>query len=184
MPGFDGFLHLLASRSFTSIWFWLMLALVWSLVGRNIAGVPDQVVRAARRGDEGAAVRLLDWLSLTLPERIAHPGEWAVMVAVGAFALSSLAVLGFGFGLEMAQALAMLLIPLGLVALLRQRLARQLRAILTRAAAGASPDDSAAQAARRITRHRWLSLALSVLTLVGAAFYGALHTVINRPLGF
>lgn len=184
MPGFDGFLHLLGSRSFTSIWFWLMLALMWSLAGRNIAGVPDQAVRAVRRDEEGAALRLLDWLSLALPERLAHPGEWAVMVAIGAFALSSLAVLGFGFGLEMAQALAILLIPLGVVALLRQRLARQLHDILARAAAGTPPEEAAAQAARQIIRQRWLSLALSLVAVVGAAFYGALHTVIHRPLGF
>lgn len=185
MPGFDGFFQLLQSRSFTSIWFWLMLALLWTLAGRNVVGVPDTVVRAVRRQSHPrAALTLLDWLSLTLPERLANPGEWAVMVAIGAFMLSSLAVLGFAFGFEMAQALALLLIPLGVVALLRQRLVRQLSDILRRAAGGGPAEAAAAEAARKIVIHRYLCFTLSVFAVVGTAFWGALHTVINRPLGF
>ena len=65
-------LSILDSRSFGSIWFWLLLVLVWGHAGRRVLGVPVDIAQAARGGDEPAALLLLDWLSLTL-----RAGGWA-----------------------------------------------------------------------------------------------------------
>ena len=89
-------LSILDSRSFGSIWFWLLLVLVWGHAGRRVLGVPVDIAQAARGGDEPAALLLLDWLSLTLPRWRLGPKEGAVLLGLGAFGLSALAVLGFG----------------------------------------------------------------------------------------
>src|SRR5690606_38530626 len=68
----EGILALLASRSFGSIWFWVILTLAWTMAGRRILGVPSDVIAGAIGAEPGpeddpAALTLLDWLSLTLP---------------------------------------------------------------------------------------------------------------------
>ena len=50
----DSVLSLIDTRSFTNLWFWIMLAVVWSGTTHFILGVPfDMVQRARRQG--GAA---------------------------------------------------------------------------------------------------------------------------------
>ena len=40
----EAILTMLDSRSFGSVWFWVLLALAWTLAGRRVAGVPvDEV---------------------------------------------------------------------------------------------------------------------------------------------
>lgn len=185
VPLFDGLLGLLDSRSFTTIWFWLMLATVWSMAGRNVLGVPIDVIRSAAKpegpGDRPEALALLDWLSLMLPRwRVAsQEGSW--LTGIAAFALTVLAMLGFGYGLEMAQALFLLTAPLGIVALMNLRLARVLRVILSQAQAGQSaPNRAAADASRRMRRHRIAVTAISVLVVGVTAFWGTLW-MLARP---
>lgn len=184
----EGILTLLDSRSFGSIWFWVLLLFVWSQAGRRILGVPSDVVGAVRKGaglagDDPAAMLLLDWLSLTLPRRRIGRGEGAVLLGLTAFALSTLAVLGFGYGLEMAQALVLVLVPLALIFLIELRLARRLTLVLRQAETGASVNAAGAEAARLMRRHRLLVTLLSVLVVALTAFYGALWMLMH-PFGY
>lgn len=183
----DGLLPLLDTRSFASLWYWLMLAIVWSLVTRGVLGVPPDVILAARRAtgpaeagdrpltDKAApnGLALLDWLSLTLPRLRLSGREGVVLLAVAAFALTVLALLGFTYGFELAQALTLLLAPLGLLAVLRLRLARAMLALLDRARAGeVPPAEAAATAARAMARARWLATGLSILAVAATAAWG------------
>ncbi len=73
MPQFDNLIGLLGSRSFSTIWFWLVLIGMWSVAGRSVLGIPTEVLaraRASLAGDDAqgpAVITLLDWLSLILP---------------------------------------------------------------------------------------------------------------------
>lgn len=193
MPFFNGLLTFLDSRSFSSIWFWLVLAAVWTLAGRNVLGVPHDVVRRARQGkgrDGGASsdapevLALLDWLSLTLPRWRINPAEAVSLIVVVSFGLSSLLLLGFGYGLEMAQALFLLAGPLAGVTLLNLFLARRLRVILAKAQSGQIAAESAAhQAARLMRRHRLVVMAVSIAAVVLCAFWGTLWLALH-PFGF
>ncbi|QEU09811.1 hypothetical protein [Paracoccus yeei] len=177
-------LSILDSRSFGSIWFWLLLVLVWGHAGRRVLGVPVDIAQAARGGDEPAALLLLDWLSLTLPRWRMGPKEGAVLLGLGAFGLSALAVLGFGYGLEMAQALVLLALPLALLLALEVQLARRLSAIVAAAEAGSLPVDRAGRAASSLMRrHRRMVTLASVLAVAATAWRGALWLVAH-PFGF
>ena len=180
----DAILALLDSRSFSSIWFWLLVMLAWSLAGRRVLGVPQDVISAVERPapanpDDPAAIMLLDWLSLTLPRWRLRPREGAVLVGVAAFLFSGLAILGFGYGLEMAQALVLLALPFAAIFGFEMRLAGRLRALLQQAEAGMAPNVAGAEAARLMQRHRLLVLALSVLAVTVIAFYAALWMILN-----
>lgn len=188
MPRAEALLALLDSRSFGSIWFWVILTLAWTMAGRRSLGVPSDVIAAAGRAtpgpeDDPAALMLLDWLSLTLPRWHLGPREGVVLLGVGAFLLSTLAVLGFGYGLEMAQALVLLILPFALLFALDLRLARRLIVILGRAEVGQPVNEAGAEAARLLRHHRRVGLALSVLSVTVTAFYGAVW-MIAHPYGF
>lgn len=185
----DGILALLDSRSFASIWFWLLLALVWTLAARRIAGVPSEIVQAAVKipevgPDHPAALLLLDWLSLTLPRWRLTPIEGAVFLFAATFAMSALLLLGFLYGLEMAQALVLLVLPFLLLFPAELRLARRLSGIIDAAAGGdVAVNPAALQAARLMRRHRLLVTAVSVLVVALTAWRGALWFVAH-PFGF
>lgn len=182
-------LAILDSRSFGSIWFWLLLALVWTLAGRRVVGVPADVIARARRtgaaeGEDPDALRLLDWLSLTLPRWRMGRVEGAVALGVAAFVLTALFVLGFLYGLEMAQALVLLLLPLLLLAVAELRLARRLAPVVEAAARGEIPANAAAAgAARLMGRQRRLVVLASILVVALTAWRGALWFVAH-PFGF
>jgi hypothetical protein len=186
--GTEGILTLLDSRSFGSVWFWMMLVFAWTVAGRRIAGVPVDVVRAVARpgpdaADDPAALTLLDWLSLTLPRWQVSGGSGAALLGLAAFILSLLALLGFVYQLEMAQALVLLVLPFALVFMMEMRLAHRLRAVLAEAERGAPVGQAAAEAARMMRRHRLGFVLMSVLAVALSAFHGALW-MLRHPFGF
>ena len=77
-------LALLDSRSFASLWYWLVFAGLWSLVSRNVLGIPSEVVLRARR-DETAQAVLLQWLALVLPHWRIGPGMAAALTGLACF---------------------------------------------------------------------------------------------------
>lgn len=188
MPGAEAIPALLDSRSFGSIWFWVILTLAWTMAGRRSLGVPGDVIAAAGRaapgpGDDPAALALLDWLSLTLPRWRLGPREGVILLGLAAFLLSGLSVLGFGYGLEMAQALVLLILPFAGLFVLDLRLARRLGAVLGRAEVGLPVNEAGAEAARLLRHRHRVGLAVSVLSVVVTAFYGAVW-MMAHPYGF
>ena len=179
MPQFGGFLDLMDARSFSSLWFWLVLIGVWTLTGRSVLGVPSDVIARAGRDPSGqAGMTLLDWLSLCLPRWRLTDGGGAVLLAVTGFVLTGLAVLGFAYGLEAAQALTLLLVPYATLTGLRLLLARKLMPLLTGAQdGGIAPDLAAADALRAINRHRWAVLLLGMIAVAAAAMWGTIWSL-------
>lgn len=181
-------LHILDSRSFASVWYWLAFATAWTFALRSPLGIPPEVVTAARRGpadgpDHAGALTLLDWLSVALPQWRIGATDGAVMAGIAAFLLATLAVLGFAYGLEMAEALSILLIPLAFLQVMRFRLAARLDAVLAGAARGeTTPNAAARRAARAITRHNRAGFALSMAAVVVAAVRGT-RWLLLHPMG-
>lgn len=184
----DGILALLDSRSFGSIWFWILLTTAWTLAGRRVLGVPLDVVQAVPRdpqpGDDPRALVLLDWLSLCLPRWQIQRAEALLTTGAASFLFSALLILGFGYGLEMAQALCLLVPPFLLVLGLNYRLARRLGTVLDQARhRQLSPNMAATRAAAIMQRHRWVIFGLSVVVVAVTAFMGALWAA-RHPFGF
>jgi hypothetical protein len=116
-------------RSFSNIWFWIGLAVLWSTASHWVLGVPYDMVTRARRKQGQAAQDLLDMLRITSGRLLYiadEAGLW--VIAGGMFFITGFALLGFVYGLEIAQALFLLGFPMTLVSLLSVRTARKLRA--------------------------------------------------------
>lgn len=127
-PGwYEQIYELLDLRSFSNLWYWLAVAVVWSSTSHFVMGVPyDMVLRARRRG--GAAAEDLDLLAHIQARRILsavdRAGAW--MVGVISFWLSFLGLLGFWHGIEFAQAVFLIVAPLVPVVWLTVRAARKI----------------------------------------------------------
>jgi hypothetical protein len=101
VQGYQAIVELIDLRSFSNLWFWIALAVVWSTASHWVMGVPwDMVQRARRRG--GPVLADVETLARINARRVLHivevGGVWAS--ALLGFVLSMLAVLGFGFGIE------------------------------------------------------------------------------------
>lgn len=171
----DSVLSLIDPRSFSNLWFWIMLAVAWSSATHFIIGVPfDMIQRARRQG--GAAQADLEALVAIQVRRRVHilsaSGVW--LVALWTTLLSAVAVLGFWYGHELAQALTLLLAPLTLASALGMRLAQAL----------ALPEAPSGEALnKRLTWHRVMIQAIGLLAILVTTMWGTWHNLSVRALG-
>ena len=156
-------------RSFTSIWYWIVVAVVWSTTAHWTLGVPYDAVTRARRAEGGPAQEDLEMLVRINCNRLLHimdvSGPWVVGLAF--FLLSILALLGFWYEVEIGQALFLILAPLTLVALLSVRSARAIRA------AGLAGQELRL----RIARLRILNQVIGLVSIFITAFWGMWHNL-------
>lgn len=160
-------LDLIESKAFTSLWYWVLMAVLWARTVSAPLGVPlDQLDRARGFGPEGdrdafglIRVGVARQLAGTLRQR-------SVMVGIWAFGLS-LAVGLAALGVELAQALALLAVPMAAVQAISTRTARRL--------AGMDPElDLLVGELRRL---RIKVQAIGVAALFATAAWGMVHSM-------
>lgn len=174
MSLYDSIFSLIDTRSFSNIWFWIVLAVMWSSVSHYVLGVPyDMVQRALRKG--GAAMdELRDFTRLQVARRmyilrtggVWITGFWTTVVTV-------VAVLGFRFGHELAQAFALLLAPLTLVGLLMIREIHRLDAHL--------PEGPTL--CRQLRWHRFWVQVIGILAILTTSLWGMWINLTATVLG-
>ncbi len=128
MDWYTSIFELIDMRSFSNLWFWIVLAVAWSSASHWVMGIPyDLVVRARRVGGQ-VEVDLLDIVRINT-NRILYIVDvsGALLLAVMSFVFTGLAMLGFYYAVEFAQALFLLLFPMTLVMGVNILHARQLR---------------------------------------------------------
>jgi hypothetical protein len=150
-------------RSFSNLWFWIAVAVLWSSASHWVLGVPfDMVARARRHG--GAAAEDLDTLVHINARRLIFiarvSGLW--LTGIAAFGLTSLCLLGFFYRQEFAQAILLLALPMTVVGALSLRTARRIE---EQAITG--PD-----LWRRLTWHRMSVQAVGVVSIFVTAMWG------------
>lgn len=161
-------------RSFSSVWFWIVLALAWSSASQTIMGAPyDLIVKARRKGGEAAEdlntiVGIFVRRRLTVVRRAGH---WVLGFQV--MVLTAVCIMAFGQAIEFAQALFLLLLPLALTQFLAVRLAFRIEHDNMR-------DD---RLQRALLRHRlWVQL-IGVVAIFVTAVWGMLHVMSATVLG-
>lgn len=126
---YDRAFELIDTRSFSNLWYWIALAVTWSGASHWILGVPYDLVQRARRNGGETERDVYDLVRVNVNRLLGiadGAGQW--LTGLATFALSTLAILGFGYGLEIAQAVLLLALPLSLVFALSLRTARRIRA--------------------------------------------------------
>ncbi|MFD2739306.1 component of SufBCD complex [Sulfitobacter aestuarii] len=161
-------------RSFSNLWFWIVLAVIWSTASHWVLGVPyDMVVRARQQG--GQAEADLEDLVRIYVNRLLYIAEvsglW--LIALGCFALTSLALLGIVYEIEFAQAVLLLGFPLSLVGLLSLATARRIR----------GEDARGEHLRRRLMRHRFYVQVIGMVSIFVTALWGMYQNLAIGPLG-
>ncbi|GHA41525.1 hypothetical protein GCM10008927_02350 [Amylibacter ulvae] len=125
----EDFLQILELKSFFNIWYWLFLAFIWSRATYFTLGVP---LHDARLGHEREGVYMHDFeelMRINTGHTVEAFDQYGVAVmAVIAFLLASAATLGFGFRMEIMQAIFLLMAPLTGATLFSVRFAYRIQA--------------------------------------------------------
>jgi hypothetical protein len=100
-------------RSFSNLWFWLALAVMWSTVSHFVIGVPHDLIRRAERdaGDTLADVEALAHIYTRRFLVLMRSGELLVIWFI-CFMISGLMLLAILYRVEFAQALLCLALPM------------------------------------------------------------------------
>ncbi|MFN0116157.1 MAG: component of SufBCD complex [Paracoccaceae bacterium] len=165
---------LLDMRSFSNLWYWIGLAVTWSSASHWVLGVPwDMVLRARRVG--GEAERDLEDIVRVNVNRMLNIAELAGLFLLGvtAFVLTTLALLGFWYQVEFAQAVFLILLPLSVVGALSLRAAERIRV----------SGDRGEDLRHRLSRHRLVIQGIGMVSIFVTAFWGMLQNFNVSILG-
>lgn len=176
MDWYDTVFELIDMRSFSNLWFWIALAVLWSSVSHWVLGVPwDMVLRARRQDANHAAVRDLEDMVRINCNRILYIiGESGLLIAgFICFMLTVLFMLGFMYAVEFAQALFLLGFPLSLVGVFSLRAARSIH----------SQGLSGHALYKKMSRHRLTTQVIGMLSIFVTAMWGMLQNLHSGPLG-
>ena len=125
MDLYSDIFELIDMRSFSNLWFWIALAVMWSTASHWVLGVPyDLVLRARRHGGQTEA-DLEDLVRINVNRMLyiaRVSGLW--ILGLGCFLLSALVLLGFVYHIEFAPALFLLGFPMSIVTLISLSTAR------------------------------------------------------------
>ncbi|MBC7674852.1 MAG: component of SufBCD complex [Rhodoferax sp.] len=155
--------ELIDMRSFSNLWFWISVAVLWSSTSHWVLGVPyDSIQRAKRHG--GTHLDDLETLARINVNRLLYIADTAGLWLVGLTAafVSGLIVLGFVYRMEFAQALACLLVPMCLVGALTIRTARRI----------AAGENTGQALFRRLSRHRMTTQGIGMVAIFITSMWG------------
>ncbi|WP_157440785.1 component of SufBCD complex [Aestuariivita boseongensis] len=128
MNWYQELFELIDMRSFSNLWFWIALAVMWSSASHWVLGVPFDMVARARRDKSGRAAADLVAIAQVNVNRILMIARVSGLWIFGftCFMMTGLVMLGWVYWVEFAQALFLLTFPICLVALQSLRTAQRL----------------------------------------------------------
>ena len=155
--------ELIDMRSFSNLWFWIALAVLWSTASHWVLGVPyDMIVRARRQGGQ-AETDLEDLVRINV-NRLLYIGRvsglW--LLGLGCFILTGLGLLGFFYEVEFAQAVFLLALPMSILGVMS----------LSTATLIAQEEASGEALRTRLGRHRLYTQLLGVISIFITALWG------------
>ena len=166
--------ELIDMRSFSNLWFWIVLAVVWSTASHWVIGVPyDMVLRARRQGGQ-AQVDLEDMVRIMV-NRMMYIGQLSGLwlLGFGCFGLTMLGLLAFYYNMEFAQAVFLLAFPLSIVGILSMSTARLIQL----------EDAKGERLHKRLLRHRLYTQIIVMVAIFVTALWGMDQNMAIGPLG-
>ncbi|MEJ1999186.1 MAG: component of SufBCD complex [Maritimibacter sp.] len=166
--------ELIDMRSFSNLWYWIMLAVLWSTTSHYVLGVPyDMIQRAARQG--GDVERDIEAMVRITINRLLYisgvSGLWLLGFITAV--MTSLILLGFWYGIEFAQALFLLVGPMTIVGALSLHTARSIRR-----------QELAGEALRRrLHKHRLITQVIGMFSILVTSLWGMAQNMAIGALG-
>ncbi|WP_386681665.1 component of SufBCD complex [Loktanella sp. R86503] len=153
-------------RSFSSVWYWIMLAVLWSSVSYFVLGVPFDLITKARRHGGQHQEDMVDLVRINV-NRLLGIAQTAglILTAFVFFALTMLVLLAFVYDVEMAQAIFLVALPLSIVGAVSLASARKIRA--------ADPEPE--QLYAMLMRHRLWTQIIGMCAIFVTAMFGMIQ---------
>ncbi len=161
-------------RSFSNLWYWIVLAVVWSSASQWVIGVPfDMISRAKREG--GQAQEDLETIVRIKAARLLNiartSGAW--MVGFTSFLFAVLVLLAFAYKIEFAQAVLFLFAPMTLLFYLSLRTASLIE----------KGENQGTALNRRLMRHRMATQFIGMISILVTSMFGMYQNVTIGALG-
>jgi hypothetical protein len=165
---FDTVFEIIDMRSFSNLWYWIALAVLWSSTSHWVLGVPHDMIQRARREGGQAEQDLEDLVRINSSRLLAIVDQGGLIaVALGFFWLTGLGTLAFYYDVEFAAAVFLLLAPMTLVIWLSIRACRKI----------AAGENSGEALHRRLILHRRLTQVIGMVAIFCTAMYGTWQNV-------
>ncbi len=156
-------------RSFSTLWYWIVLAIVWSTASNWVLGVPFDMVLRARRQGAGALSDLETLVRINVSRILfiaRESGSW--LAGFSTFILTVLGTLAFLYNVEFAQAVFLIALPLKLVGVLSLAAATRIEAQGLRGDA----------LCRVLQRHRTWTQIVGMISIFITALYGMYQNLV------
>jgi hypothetical protein len=164
----DRVFEVIDMRSFSNLWYWIALAVLWSSTSHWVLGVPFDMIQRARR--EGGQVQqdVEDLTRINVGRLLSIVDQGAIwIVGLGFFWLSVLAALGFYYDVEFAQAVFLLAAPMALVVWFSIRSGRQIM----------NGQSTGEALHRRLIVHRRITQGIGMVAIFITGMYGTWQNV-------
>ncbi len=168
---YESIYELIDLRSFSNLWYWIGLSVVWSSASHWVIGVPYDLVRRARRfgGEAEEDLRTLVRINVGRLLYITRlSGLW--IMGLTFFMFSGLVTLSVFYSVEFAQAVLCIFAPMCIVGWLTLHTAQGIEQ------AGSDTPDLY----RRLQRHRAIVQAVGMISIFFTAMFGMYQ---NMQLG-
>ena len=155
-------------RSFSSIWYWIVVAVLWSSMSHWVLGVPFDLITRARREKGEAEQDLIDIVRVNVNRTLSivnRAGLW--LLGIASFANTSLLVLGAVYGIELAQALLLMLFPLCVIGGLSIATARRIEAHA----------ENVESLYKMLGTHRLWTQVIGMISIFVSSMYGMFHNL-------
>ncbi|SEK94670.1 hypothetical protein SAMN05421666_3047 [Roseovarius nanhaiticus] len=174
MDWYSTVFELIDMRSFSNLWFWIALAVLWSSTSHYVLGVPWDMITRARKGHEQAMADM-NALAAINSRRILYIGRESGLLLTGFifFVLTGAFLMGWVYDREFAQAVLLLMLPMSLVWLLSVRTANRIEAEALEGEALIST----------FNRHRLLVQLIGMVSIFVTAMWGMYQNMTTSALG-
>ncbi|MFM2365801.1 MAG: hypothetical protein RIR95_408 [Pseudomonadota bacterium] len=166
--------ELIDMRSFSNLWYWIVLTVVWSSASQWVLGVPFDMISRAKR-DGGQAQEDLETIVRIKVSRLLNivktSGMW--MVGFTAFLFAVLVLLAFEYKIEFAQAVLFLFAPMNLLFFLSIRTASLIQ----------QGENQGVALNRRLMMHRMTTQLIGMISILVTAMFGMYQNVTIGALG-
>ena len=164
----DALFEVIDMRSFSNLWYWIGIAVLWSSMSHWVLGVPFDLIQRARKHGGEAEQDLIDIVRVNVNRLLGiarSAGQWVLLFV--SFVNTTLLVLAFFYDIEFAQALVFIVFPLSIVGALSLSSAQHIETNAT----------DAQSLYKMLIRHRLWTQVIGMISIFVTSMYGMYHNL-------
>ena len=153
-------------RSFSNVWYWIAIVVLWSTMSHWVIGVPFDLISRARRHGGEAEQDLIDIVRVNVNRLLGvtrDSGPW--LLGLVCFIISSLFLMATLYRIELAQAMLFMVVPVSVVGALSLKTAQRIERDAT----------DVDVLYKMLAAHRLWTQIIGMIAIFLTALYGMFH---------